>query len=165
MSDMTCRYCGARIVWAEGRGWLTVSDSRVVWNTESCVARPTTKGGPEAGHALLEEEPPVPTPDPYVPTTELVAAAREWVQEENWESSYESDGFNRPGTNLITDLADEVERLQSLLATAGADGGKKALHDAAAAYQREWIDNGFKPEPTLWLKHRADSMEGKAHDQ
>lgn len=43
----------------------------------------------------------------------LVAEAREWVQEENWESGYEQDGFNRPGTDLIARLADALAVLPS----------------------------------------------------
>ena len=43
----------------------------------------------------------------------LIAEAREWVQEENWESDYEQDGFNRPGTDLIARLADALEALRS----------------------------------------------------
>ena len=40
---------------------------------------------------------------------ELIAEAREWVQEENWESDHERAGFNRPGTGLIARLADALE--------------------------------------------------------
>ena len=50
---------------------------------------------------------------------ELVTKATEWVQEENWESSYETDGFNQPGTDLIQDLATALARADRELTELG----------------------------------------------
>ena len=49
----------------------------------------------------------------------LIAKATEWVQEENWESSYETDGFNQPGTDLIQDLATALARAERALTELG----------------------------------------------
>lgn len=54
------------------------------------------------------------SPQPPEGVAELVAAADEWVQEENWESSYETDGFNRPGTELIVKLRNALAALSSV---------------------------------------------------
>lgn len=47
-------------------------------------------------------------PTPPEDVAAVTDEAREWVQEENWESDYEQDGFNRPGTDLIERLADAL---------------------------------------------------------
>ncbi len=57
---MLCRYCGQRIQWREGQGWLTMGmvmrggshTYEVTYGTEDCARRDV----PEHGHALPPEE-------------------------------------------------------------------------------------------------------------
>jgi hypothetical protein len=54
VTNLICRYCGRRIVWMEGQGWLhsTAEHHFGEPRTQDCDKRPESDGGPEAGHRL-----------------------------------------------------------------------------------------------------------------
>ncbi len=54
---MICRFCHLHIVWHEGQGWLWSSEESPfgIYGTERCASRSKERGGPEAGHALVND--------------------------------------------------------------------------------------------------------------